>query len=131
MTIELKKYDDEAELHNWVEKNISSIFGEVIYLPGNFLISTKRNKGGKPDGFLLDLKNSTWTIIESELIEHGVWDHIAEQIIRFIVASKSDSTKRIIRDKFFEKIESDSQIGTTSKQLNVDNHKLMQYIENI
>jgi hypothetical protein len=65
------------------------------------------------------------------LIEHGVWDHIAEQIIRFIVASKNDSTKRIIRDKFFEKIEGDSQIGTISKQLNVDNHRLMQYIDNI
>ena len=131
MTIELKKYDNEAELHNWVERNISSVFGEVIYLPGNFFINTKRNKGGKPDGFLLDLKNSTWTIIESELIEHGVWDHIAEQIIRFIVASKNDSTKRIIRNKFFEKIESESQIGATSKKLDVDNHKLMQYIENI
>ena len=65
------------------------------------------------------------------MIEHGVWDHIAEQIIRFIVASKNDSTKRIIRDKFFEKIEGDSQIGTISKQLNVDNHRLMQYIDNI
>jgi hypothetical protein len=58
MTIELRKYDNEAELHNWVERpeNISSVFGEVIYLPGNFFIKTKRNKGGKPDGFVLDLK---------------------------------------------------------------------------
>ena len=45
MTIELKNYDDEAELHNWVEKNISSVFGEVIYIPGNFFIKTKRDKG--------------------------------------------------------------------------------------
>jgi|TARA_B100000315_G_scaffold62193_1_gene56468 hypothetical protein len=129
MTIELRKYDNEAELHNWVQRNISSVFGEVIYLPGNFFINTKRNKGGKPDGFLLDLKNSTWTIIESELIEHGVWEHIAEQIIRFIVASKNDSAKKIIRDKFIEKIESDNQIGPISKKLDVDNHRLMQRIE--
>ncbi len=81
MSIEKKQFDNENELHGWVEKNIELFFGEVLYVPGNFFISTKRNKGGKPDGFILDVKNNSWTIIESELLKHGVWEHIPYEIL--------------------------------------------------
>lgn len=131
MTIQQVSFDNEKELHAWVERNISNFFGDVIYLPGNFYIYTKRKKGGKPDGFLLDLDNSSWTIIESELISHGVWDHISEQIIRFIVASYSDDTKRLIRDYFFDELERKKQINKASEKLKITPARLMQKIENI
>ena len=90
MSIEKRIYNNEAELHSWVETKVQYFFGDVIYLKG-FQITTRRNKAGIPDGYILDLTNQSWTIIESELLVHGVWDHIAEQIVRFIVASQNSS----------------------------------------
>ena len=132
MAISKENFNKETELHNWVEKNTNQFFGnDIIYLTGNFLINTKRNKGAKPDGFVLDLKNYSWTVIESELLSHGVWDHIAEQIIRFIVAAKSDSAKRKIRGYFFDELEKRGEIKKVATSLNVSETRVVQKIENI
>ena len=32
-----------------------------------------------------------WYVIEAELLSHGVWPHIAEQIARFVVATQNPS----------------------------------------
>jgi len=106
MAIQECKFDNENELHSWVESHTKDFFGDVIYVPGTFFINTKNKKGAKPDGLVLDIANSAWTIVESELLQHGVWDHIAEQIIRFVVATKNAETIRRVRDAFLEKIES-------------------------
>jgi len=92
MSIEKREFENEPELHSYVEANIKFFFGDVIYLKG-FQINTRRNKAGTPDGFILDLINQSWTIMESELLAHGVWEHITEQIMRYIVASQNSSTK--------------------------------------
>jgi hypothetical protein len=131
MAIQQSKFNDEKELHTWVEKQIEYFFGDVIYLPGTFIISTKRNKGGKPDGFILDISNSSWTIVESELLHHGVWEHIAEQIIRFIVASSNDTTKKKVRNYFFDEIENRNLSATVSKKFNIPETRLLQKIETI
>jgi len=130
LAIERKSFDSEDELHSWVEKNIGTFFGDVIYVKG-FKIATRKNKGGIPDGFVLDLNNSSWTIIESELINHGVWDHIAEQIVRFIVASQNSYTKKKIRDRFFEEITNGNLIDSLSEKLQIPSFRLLQEIENI
>jgi len=131
MAIKKKEYKDEKEIDSWLINNVLQIFGDVIFIPGDFFIKTKRNKGGKPDGFIIDLGNQTWTIIEAELLKHGVWDHIAEQIIRFIVASKNDDTLKCIRNKFFDKIESENKILSISNKFSINPNRLFQYIENI
>jgi hypothetical protein len=130
MSIEQCQFDKEEELHHWVEQNIGTFLGEGIFLDG-FYIYTKRKKGGVPDGFFLDLHNQTWTIIESELIYHGVWDHIAEQIVRFIVASQNSDTQRKIRNEFFNKIENDGTIQQYAAKVGVEPHRLMENIETI
>lgn len=131
MAIEQKTFDNEEELDNWVQSNFKTFFGDVIYIPGNFFINTKRNKGSKPDGFVLDLNNSSWTIVEAELIKHGVWDHIAEQIMRFIVAARNSASQRKIRDLFFNEIEKRNLIKSLSQKLNETETRLIQKIENI
>ena len=68
-------------------------------------------------------------MIESELISHGVWPHIAEQITRFIVALQNPSTKRIIRDHVFEYIISEELIGESCTALNTTRERLLQQIE--
>src|SRR5262245_51689175 len=131
MSIIKQKFLTEEELHSWVESNTKQFFGDAIYLTGNFMIRTKRDKAAKPDGFVLDLIDHSWGIVESELIDHGVWDHITEQIVRFIVASKSDGTKRKIRNYFFDELERKNLIQSTAVSLNVTPERLIQQIETI
>ena len=130
--MKIQKFKNEKELENWVESNIKKFFGaDIIFIPGKHFIYTKRDKGAKPDGFLLDLNNSSWTIIEHELLKHGVWNHIAEQIMRFIVASKSIRTQKKIRDLFLDEIENKKLISRLSKQFDISESRLFQRIENI
>jgi len=130
MAFEGADFENELEIDTWVKSNIKDFLGDGVFLNG-FLITTRRNKGGIPDGFFLDLDRSQWIIIECELIRHGVWEHIAEQIIRFIVAARSDETQRIVRDRFFEELERTNGIETASARLNVPPHRLMATIESI
>jgi len=131
MAIEKKSFDNELELDIWVQNNFTQFFGDVIYIPGNFFINTKRNKGSKPDGFILDLKNNSWSIVEVELLKHGVWDHIAEQIIRFIVAVNNSVSQRKIRDLFFSEIEKRGLIKNLVIKLNELESRIIQRIETI
>ena len=131
MAIKRIPFDNEMELDLWVQSNHKRFFGDVLFFKGNFLINTKRKKGSKPDGFILDLNNSSWTIIEAELLKHGVWDHIAEQIIRFIVAANNNDSQRKIRDLFFNEIEKNGLIQSLCKKLNLSESRLIQKIENI
>jgi hypothetical protein len=124
-------FDNEAELHNWIEQNVQKFLGEGIYLTGNFYIYTRRNKGAKPDGFFFNFKTSNWTIIETELLKHGVWPHIAEQITRFSIASKNPETLRNLRDSFFNKIEKENLIDNITSQINIPSTRLLRHIENI
>src|SRR5438132_278474 len=101
MPISEAVFDDERELQDWAVKNASDFLGECVQLNG-FLITTPSGQGGVPDGFAFNFDQSAWYLIECELLNHGVWPHIAEQITRFAVALKNPRTLRNIRDKLFE-----------------------------
>lgn len=132
MAIKQLFFEEETELDNWVQLNYTDFFGkDVLFIPGNFFITTKRNKSGKPDGFILDFNNSSWTIIETELIKHGVWEHIAKQIMQFIVAAKNSSSQRKIRNMFLKTIEDNKLVKKISKQLDENESKLFKKIETI
>ena len=124
-------FDREKEIQNYIENNIELFFGNVIFLPGDFYIYTPNDKKAKPDGFIIDLHNSTWTILETERMEHGVWRHIGEQLMRFIVASNNGRSHRIVRDKFFQKIRSENSISSFSRDLNIPESELITTIEKI
>jgi hypothetical protein len=127
---ERREFDNEQELDGWVGKNLHTFLGDGIVLDG-FQIVTRRNKAGVPDWFFLDLADSSWCIIESELISHGVWNHIAEQVVRFIVAAKSDESKKAIRNGFFREIERRDEIKEVSSSLGIPQHRLLEHIETI
>jgi len=100
MAIIQADFDNEAELQTWVEGNLSQ------FLPGVFAISgcrvtTVSGKHGVPDGFAFCFTQRQWYVIENDLLAHGVWPHIAEQITRFVVALQNPATRRKIRDHLF------------------------------
>jgi hypothetical protein len=95
------RFDSEAELQQWVKSNVSAFLSDCIFIDG-FRITTSAGKGGVPDGFALNFKSREWHIVESELLSHGVWPHIAEQLTRFVVAAQNPSSLRIVRDRALE-----------------------------
>ncbi|MFH1300940.1 MAG: hypothetical protein ABIK07_07735 [Planctomycetota bacterium] len=128
MGISDASFDNEKELEGWTFSNCNTFFGDCIFLSG-FRITTPAGKHGIPDGFAFNFSQRAWWFIECELLSHGVWPHIAEQVTRFVVAVNNPITLRIIRDKLFEKILEDNMQLTVAKALNTTTDRLLQQLE--
>ena len=76
-------FDNEAELEGWAFANLSQFLGDCIFLD-KCQIKTTAGKGGVPDGFAFNFAAKEWHLLECELLSHGVWPHIAEQVTRFV-----------------------------------------------
>lgn len=121
-------YNSEKELQSWVFSNIRS-FLPSCHLINGFQIRTSSGKGGVPDGFAFDFINREWYLIECELLSHGVWPHIAEQITRFVVALKNPESLRTVRDKFFEYVLQKNRLAKVTEQLHTTEERIHQQIE--
>lgn len=91
-------FDSESELERVVINNYEYLFGpDSFYLPKT-KIRTGDGVGTIPDGFAIDLGQRKWYIVEAELGHHDVWNHIAKQVSKQIVASLQLLTKRNLED---------------------------------
>jgi len=121
-------YNSEKELQDWVFSNINNFIPGGNLLNG-FQITTVSGKKGVPDGFAFDFENREWHLIECELLSHGVWPHIAEQITRFVVATKNTDTLREIRDRLFEHLVNEKITDKACTALNTTLERLHQQLE--
>jgi hypothetical protein len=128
MVITNAEFDNEDELQKWAFGNHRTFFGNSILLPG-FRISTPSGKGGVPDGFVFNFDQRSWWVVECELLKHGVWNHIAEQITRFVVATRNPATLRQVRDNLFERVLSDNSHEAVAKALGTNTTRLLQQLE--
>ena len=128
MPITDAEFELEQELQDWVYENITGFFGECLLLPG-FRITTPSGKHGIPDGFAFNFSQRAWWIIECELLSHGVWPHIAEQVTRYVVAGRNDPTLRKVRDKVFQEILEKGIQEQVASELNTDIPRLLQQLE--
>lgn len=128
MPISEAGFDNEQELQDWAYTNLGQFLPNCILTPG-FRITTNSGKGGVPDGFAFNLSGRAWYVIECELLRHGVWPHIAEQITRFVVALQNKDTLRLIRDRLFEHIDSEGLIEEASNSLETTSTRLHQQLE--
>lgn len=89
-------FASEEELELVVQANAEYIFGpDSLYLPKS-LIHTSDGKGTIPDGFVIDLASRSWYIIEAELAVHSVWNHIAPQIAKQVIAAAQPASRRML-----------------------------------
>ncbi len=121
-------FEKEKELESWVKAEFAAFIPSSIVLDG-FSVSTPSGKRGIPDGFAFDFDGRQWYVIECELLRHRVWHHIAEQMVRFVVATKNPSTLRVIRDKLFEHIIASNATHDVAKKLGTVPERLLQQIE--
>ena len=91
-------FDSESELEKVIIDNYEYLFGpDSFYLPKT-LIKTADGAGTIPDGFAIDIGQKKWYIVEAELGHHDVWNHIAKQVSKQIVASLQLTTKQKLED---------------------------------
>jgi len=128
MAITDAPFDLEKELEGWVYGNIDTFSPGCILLPG-FRITTPSGKHGIPDGFVFNFQLRSWWIVECELLRHGVWPHIAEQLTRFVVAGQNPETLRQLRDRLFEEVLSRGLEKKVADLLETDATRLFQKLE--
>ena len=104
------RYESEDELQTFVRKYTEVIFGENSIFFEKSKIETKAGIGSIPDGFVLSLTEDKWYIIEVELADHPLYNHIVPQLMKFCNAIKNYETKRKLVDAFYTEITTNIQL---------------------
>lgn len=124
-------FDNEAELEKVVVQNYEYLFGpNSFYLP-KARIRTADGGGTIPDGFAIDIAQRKWYLVEAELVHHSVWNHIAPQITKQILASQQAITKRTIIDLSVEQYRNDFSTKEKFDELDIPEINVRQVLGDI
>ncbi|CAF0783474.1 unnamed protein product [Rotaria sordida] len=124
-------FNSEAELENVVVNNYEYLFGpSSLYLP-KAKIKTADGGGTIPDGFAIDIAQKKWYLVEAELMHHSVWNHIAPQVTKQILASQQKATRRTIIDLTVEQYRNDTSTKEKFDELNIPEINVRQIIGDI
>lgn len=112
-------FESEAELEQVVVDNYEYLFGpNSFYLP-KAKIKTADGAGTIPDGFAIDIGQRKWYLVEAELMHHSVWNHIAPQVTKQILASQQAITKRTLVDLAVEQYQAEAYTKEKFEELNI------------
>ena len=124
-------FDSEAELEKVVIDNYEFLFGpNSFYLP-KAKIKTADGGGTIPDGFAIDIAQRKWYLVEAELMHHSVWNHIAPQVTKQLLASQQPITKRTIVDLAVEQYKNDQSTKEKFDELNIAEINVRQVLGDI
>jgi hypothetical protein len=98
------------EFHPLVKEHYKEIFSNnSMYVEGSKLQS-EAGKGSIPDGFVIELNNKLrWYIVEMELSTHELYDHIVNQVGRFINGIKYIDTQKKLIEVVYHHIQDNKQ----------------------
>lgn len=124
-------FDSEQELERVVQANAEYIFGpDSIYLPKS-LIRTSDGFATIPDGFVVDLTSRTWFIVEAELAVHSVWNHIAPQVAKQIIAASQPSSRRMLTEVLISRIKENGALRERFEELGVSEIDIRRVVSEI
>lgn len=112
-------FENEAEIEKVVVDNYEYLFGpNSIYLP-KALIKTSDGIGTIPDGFAIDIAQRRWYLVEAELIHHSLWNHIAPQVTKQLLAVNQVSTKKTLEELAIQLYQSSNSAQEKFSELGV------------
>ena len=112
-------FASEEELELIVQANSEYIFGpDSLYLPKS-LIRTSDGFGTIPDGFVVDLASRSWFIVEAELAVHSVWNHIAPQIAKQIIAASQPASRRMLTELVINRVKENAAFKERFEELGI------------
>jgi hypothetical protein len=124
-------FASEQELELIVQANAEYIFGpDSLYLPKS-LIKTSDGFGTIPDGFVIDLASKTWFIVEAELSVHSVWNHIAPQIAKQIIAASQPASRRMLTEMVIGRVKENSSFRDRFEELGVSEIDIRRVVSEI
>ena len=103
-------YKSEDELEAFVKEYIEVIFGSGSLFFEKNKIESKTGIGSIPDGFVLSLTEDKWFVVEVELSDHPLYNHIVPQLTKFYSAIKNYATRRKLIDAFYDEIGTNAQL---------------------
>ena len=124
-------FNSEQELERVVQDNAEYIFGpDSIYLPKS-LIRTSEGFGTIPDGFVVDLATRSWFIVEAELAAHSVWNHIAPQVAKQIIAASQPSSRRMLTEMVINRVKESVAFRDRFEELGVSEIDIRRVVSEI
>jgi hypothetical protein len=124
-------FASEQELELIVQANAEYIFGpDSFYLPKS-LIRTSDGFGTIPDGFVIDLASRTWFIVEAELSVHSVWNHIAPQIAKQIIAASQPASRRMLTEMVISRVKENSGLRERFEDLGISEIDIRRVVSEI
>ena len=124
-------FDSEAELERVIIENYEYLFGPTSFYLPKAKIKTADGVGTIPDGFVIDIGQKMWYLVEAELIHHSVWNHIAPQVTKQILASQQTITKRTLIDLAVEQYQIDPYTKEKFEDLNIAEINVRQVVGDI
>ncbi|MBS1573365.1 MAG: hypothetical protein JST62_13295 [Bacteroidetes bacterium] len=112
-------FDSEAELEQVIVDNYEYLFGPTSFYLPKAKIKTADGAGTIPDGFAIDIGQRKWYLVEAELMHHSVWNHIAPQVTKQILASQQQITKRTLVDLAVEQYQSEPYTKEKFEDINI------------
>jgi hypothetical protein len=112
-------FDNEAELEQVIIDNYEYLFGPTSFYLPKAKIKTADGVGTIPDGFAIDIGLKKWYLVEAELMHHSVWNHIAPQVTKQILASQQSITKRTLIDLAVQQYQTDNYTKEKFEDLNI------------
>ena len=103
-------YKSEDELEAFIKEYIEVIFGSGSLFFEKNKIESKAGIGSIPDGFVLSLTEDKWFVVEVELSDHPLYNHIVPQLTKFYSAIKNYATRRKLVDAFYDEIRTNVQL---------------------
>lgn len=125
------KFKSEEEIEDVVTENASAIFGtNALYFP-KCLIKTSDGVGTIPDGFVIDVENGQWFIVEAETSKHPVWEHIAKQVSKQMVAAKQSKTKKLLVDLAVKRAQTEHAVGVIFEKAKIHPMDIRKVLDDI
>jgi hypothetical protein len=112
------EFENKGELVAVVQDNYQMLFGDQsIYFSS--------------EGYVLDIENKKWYLIEVELSDHDIYKHIVPQITKQLRLADSFQHKVLLRHKFVTEIKSNSEYLNIFKDLAIAEGDVDRVIEEI
>lgn len=124
-------FDSESELEQVIVDNYEYLFGPTSFYLPKAKIKTADGVGTIPDGFAIDIGQKKWYLVEAELMHHSVWNHIAPQVTKQLLASQQAITKRTLVELAVSQYKADPYTKEKFDDLNIAEINVRQVVGDI
>jgi len=109
--------DEEKEFHPMIKEHYKEIFGEnSIYFDVKQVIRATSGIGAIPDAYVIRLNPPEWFVVENELSTHPIYEHIVNQLTRFINGIENQIARSPIVDALYSRINEDIVLKAAIKK---------------